>query len=62
MLKLGLQKKNVAIFDSKGHVYQGRDNLDERKSEFASKKQYKNLKEALDDADIFLGLSGRGAS
>ena len=59
-MKLGLQKKNVAIFDSKGHVYQGRDNLDERKSEFASKKQYKNLKEALDDADIFLGLSKGG--
>ena len=49
-MKLGLQKKNVAIFDSKGHVHQGRDNLDERKREFASKKQYKNLKEALDGA------------
>ena len=59
-MKLGLQKKNVAIFDSKGHVYQGRDNLDERKSEFASKKQHKNLKEALDGADVFLGLSKGG--
>ena len=59
-MKLGLQKKNVAIFDSKGHVYHERDNLDERKSEFASKKQYKNLKEALDGADIFLGLSKGG--
>ena len=59
-MKLGLQKKNVAIFDSKGHIHQGRDNLDERKLEFASNKQYKNLKEALDGADIFLGLSKGG--
>jgi len=59
-IKLGLQKKNIAIFDSKGHLHQGRENLDKRKKEFASKKQYKNLKEALKGADMFLGLSKGG--
>ena len=59
-MKLGLVRENIAIFDSKGHVYNGREGLDERKQEFATKKEYKSLKDALDGADIFLGLSRGG--
>ena len=59
-MKLGLVRENIAIFDSKGHVYNGREELDERKQEFATKKEYKSLKDALDGADIFLGLSRGG--
>lgn len=59
-MKLGLVRENIAIFDSKGHVHNGREGLDERKQEFATKKEYKSLKDALDGADIFLGLSRGG--
>ena len=59
-MKLGLVLENIAIFDSKGHVHNGREGLDERKQEFATKKEYKSLKDALDGADMFLGLSKGG--
>ena len=59
-MKLGLVLENIAIFDSKGHVHNGREGLDERKQEFATIKEYKSLKDALDGADMFLGLSKGG--
>ena len=59
-MSLGLKRENIAVFDSKGHVNQNRDGLDKMKSGFATKKAYSSLKDALDGADIFLGLSKGG--
>ena len=59
-IKLGLELKNIAVFDSKGHVNNSREGLDVRKEIFATEKKYESLKEALVGADVFLGLSRGG--
>ena len=45
--------------DSKGIIYQGRKNIDQFKSAFASKTKLRTLEEAMKDADVFLGLSAK---
>ena len=45
--------------DSKGVIYQGRKNIDQFKSAFASKTKLRTLEEAMKDADVFLGLSAK---
>jgi malate dehydrogenase (oxaloacetate-decarboxylating)(NADP+) len=57
---LGVQKENIAMFDTKGHVHTGRTDLNEQKKFFAQKKAYANLAEAFKGADMFLGLSDKG--
>ena len=59
-MKLGLSRENIAVFDSKGHVNSDREGLDERKQEFATKKKYESLSDALKGAVMFLGLSKGG--
>lgn len=59
-MKLGLKKENIAIFDSRGHINTGREGLGESKQIFATEKSYDGLGEALEGADIFLGLSKGG--
>ncbi len=58
--QLGLQVSHVAMFDSKGHIHRGRTDLDERKSRYATDVAYADLGEALQGADVFLGLSKGG--
>ena len=58
--QLGLQVSHVAMFDSKGHIHRGRADLDERKSRYAADVAYADLGEALQGADVFLGLSKGG--
>ena len=43
--------------DSKGVISVKRDNLTKEKAEFATKRKLSNLKEAMVDADVFIGLS-----
>ncbi len=58
MVHLGVNKKNVFMFDSKGLVHEGRMDVDDRKRKFASSENtYNGLAEALVGADVFLGLS-----
>ena len=59
-MKLGLSRENIAVFDSKGHVNSDREGLDKRKQEFATKKKYESLSDALKGAGMFLGLSKGG--
>ena len=55
---MGLKKENILVFDSKGLISEDRiDQLDEYKGAFASRRSVKNLEEAMNGADIFLGLS-----
>jgi len=55
---LGMKKEHIFMFDSKGLVHQGRTDIDDRKRRFASAQAtYHSLGEALNGADIFLGLS-----
>ncbi|GAB6039031.1 malate dehydrogenase [Fundidesulfovibrio butyratiphilus] len=59
---LGVPRENIAIFDSKGHLNKSRKGLHPTKqySADAQKKEYANLAEAFQGADVFLGLSTKG--
>ena len=60
-MQLGVRLENIAVFDSKGHLHAGREGLDARKQVFAgSQKAHSNLTQALEGADVFLGLSRGG--
>ena len=56
-LALGAKKENMIMLDSKGVIHTNAKNLDESKRLFATTKNIRSLKEALKDADVFLGLS-----
>lgn len=56
-LSLGADPKNIAMFDTKGHINNGRTDLNEMKKQFATEKAYSSLEEAMVGADLFLGLS-----
>ena len=59
---LGVPHDNVIMCDSKGVIYQGRtEGMNQRKSAHAAKTQARTLAEAVDGADVFLGLSVAGA-
>ena len=54
---LGLRKENIVMTDSKGVISIKRENLSKEKAEFATKRNLSNLKQAMVDADVFIGLS-----
>ena len=58
---LGVPHENVIVCDRSGPIYPGRDNVDQWKSAHAVQTDARSLEEALDGADIFLGLSAAGA-
>ena len=57
----GVPQKNITMLDRKGVIYRGRDNLNQWKSAHAAKTGNRNLSDALENADVFLGLSAAGA-
>ena len=59
---LGVRGDNVIMCDRTGVIYQGRtEGMDQWKSAHAVKTDKRTLIEALDGADVFLGLSAAGA-
>ncbi len=54
----GMKPENILMLDRKGVIYHGRDGLNEYKEEFAVDTDRRTLADAVDGADIFLGLSG----
>lgn len=57
-LSMGVKKENLIMCDSKGVIYKGRtDGMNQWKEEFANDTKKRTLTEALDGADVFLGLS-----
>jgi len=60
-IKMGLRKENVMLTDSKGVIYKGRTiDMTHYKEEFAADTDRRTLKEALQGADVFVGLSVGG--
>ena len=55
----GVKKENIIMCDSKGVIYKGRKNIDQFKSVFATDTKLRTLNEAIDGADVFLGLSAK---
>ncbi|ANY18754.1 NADP-dependent malic enzyme [Tsuneonella dongtanensis] len=58
---VGVPHENVIVCDRSGPIYPGRDGVDQWKSAHAVPTEARSLEEALDGADIFLGLSAKGA-
>ncbi len=56
----GVKKENISMFDSKGHIHKGRTDLNKYKEEFAQDHAYASLEEAMNGADVFMGLSKGG--
>jgi malate dehydrogenase (oxaloacetate-decarboxylating)(NADP+) len=54
---LGVSSENMMMTDSKGIIRSDRDNLTVQKAEFATKIDVHTLEDALEGADVFIGLS-----
>ena len=52
--------KHIVMLDSKGVIHTGRDDLNKYKQEFAIETDDRTLADALNGADMMLGLSGPG--
>lgn len=58
---MGLPHENAILCDSKGVIFRGRSDLNQWKSAHAVDTEARTLAEAIKGADIFLGLSVKGA-
>ena len=53
----GAKKENIVMLDSKGVIRNSRPNLSSQKAEFATDRNIETLAEAMQEADVFIGLS-----
>ena len=58
LIAMGATKANVTFVDSKGVIHKGRDDLNKYKKPFAKKTKLRTLADAMQDADVFVGVSG----
>ncbi len=63
LVSLGMKRENITVCDSKGVIYEGRDDkMDATKKLYAQKDTgARSLADAIPNADIFLGCSAAGA-
>ncbi len=54
---LGARKENIVMLDRKGVIREDRENLDPTKKEFATRREIHTLEDAMDQSDVFIGLS-----
>ena len=59
-ISLGVKKKNIYVFDSKGLIHNSREDLDSNKKFFLQSGKNYSLESAMENADVFLGLSRGG--
>ena len=59
-INTGVPKKNITMIDRKGVIYKGRENLNQWKSGHAIETKDRTLDDAINNADVFLGLSAKG--
>lgn len=61
-ISLGVKRENLIMCDSSGVIYKGRkDGMNKYKEQFANNTEKRTLTQALDGADVFVGLSVAGA-
>ncbi len=59
---MGAKHDNCIVCDTKGVIYQGRkEGMNQWKSAHAANTKLRNLEEAMKGADVFLGVSAKGA-
>ncbi|MCL3881629.1 NADP-dependent malic enzyme [Marivita sp. GX14005] len=60
--QMGARHENCIVCDTKGVIYQGRtEGMNQWKSAHAVKTEARSLEEAMLEADVFLGVSAKGA-
>ena len=60
LVRLGVERDNIFMLDSKGVIHTERHGLGPYKFAFARHTDKRNLEEAMDGADVFIGVSGPG--
>ncbi|MBI3082612.1 MAG: NADP-dependent malic enzyme, partial [Gemmatimonadetes bacterium] len=60
-IHLGVRPENILLADTKGVIHSGRTDLNPYKARFAHETKARTLADALRGADIFVGLSVKGA-
>ncbi len=59
LLKMGVRRENVWLCDVHGLVHEGREiDMNPQKAAYAQASDKRTLDDVIDDADLFLGLSG----
>ena len=61
MKSIGVRHENVTVCDTKGVIWRGRAGVDQWKGAHAVDTAARTLEEALSGADVFVGLSAKGA-
>jgi len=59
-VRLGVPRDQITLCDERGVLHADRDDLDEYRRRFAVRGKARTLAEALEDADVFVGLSVGG--
>ncbi|RKR04405.1 malate dehydrogenase (oxaloacetate-decarboxylating)(NADP+) [Kushneria sinocarnis] len=58
LIEMGACNERIAMLDSKGVIHAGRSDLNPYKAQFATETEHRTLDDAIEDADVFIGLSG----
>ena len=60
LIVMGAKRDNITMLDSKGVVHTRRNDLSAEKAEFARETEMRTTMDAMEGADLFLGVSGPG--
>ena len=60
-VRLGVQRERITLCDKEGAIHAGRTDLDPYKQRFATRAGVRTLTDALEGADVLVGLSVAGA-
>jgi malate dehydrogenase (oxaloacetate-decarboxylating)(NADP+) len=58
LIKCGALREHIYMLDRKGVIHTRRDDLNEYKQLFANNTDKRTLKDVIEDADVFVGVSG----
>jgi len=58
LVSLGARRSNIYMLDRRGVIYNGREDVNAYKLEFANQTSKRSLADAVQGADVFIGLSG----
>lgn len=58
LVSMGVRRENIYMLDRRGVIYAGREGVNAYKQEFANHTDKRSLTDAINGADVFIGLSG----
>ncbi|MFN3712439.1 MAG: malic enzyme-like NAD(P)-binding protein [Alcanivoracaceae bacterium] len=58
LIEMGARKENILVLDRKGVIHSRRNDLSQFKAAFANDTHKRTLDDAIDNADVFIGVSG----